>query len=350
MREVHYEFEIDSPWDLTLLAYDRKSWSIPNPDYKEVLRCDFDNWDVDPTNGITKFRRRVQVAMPFPNWIMRWLTDEKEFYSEFETVLDRPSRSLVVTGTNLTLRSLAVTHETLRMFAHPDHPETKTMLTYDSSWEVKHKGWAADKFERLIATFYYRALKRGRQLDKRYIDQYKRQHGTDNIPLTRSEQTGLEIHRARTSPELSKYRRQADDGDSVLANSSLTTSAVGHSSADVRSADVQSEMQTDEEGALSAGLAAVKLAGSAPDEADTEAALSVGSPVSRTASVPGTSSGAADSGGASAVGSRRASASTPASSGPSRQGSQSKPRLIRRKSSRMSIDELLGEPESVSAL
>jgi|AntRauMFilla1563_2_1112583.scaffolds.fasta_scaffold245686_1 hypothetical protein len=34
MKEVNQRFEVDAPWELAILAYDRKSWSIPNPDFK----------------------------------------------------------------------------------------------------------------------------------------------------------------------------------------------------------------------------------------------------------------------------------------------------------------------------
>ena len=56
MKEVRYEFDIDAPWSLALLAYDRKSWGIPNPAIKEVLKCDFSDWDVNPELEQTSFK------------------------------------------------------------------------------------------------------------------------------------------------------------------------------------------------------------------------------------------------------------------------------------------------------
>jgi len=56
MKITEYHFDIDVPWELSLLAYDRKSWGVPSPEFKEILRCDFDEWEFDEAKQITKFR------------------------------------------------------------------------------------------------------------------------------------------------------------------------------------------------------------------------------------------------------------------------------------------------------
>ena len=88
MKIVEYEFLVDVPWELAMLAYDRKSWNVPSPEYKvhtrlsrtalallqhphvplaspflqEILRCEFDEWDVDEQQQVTKFRYARSVA------------------------------------------------------------------------------------------------------------------------------------------------------------------------------------------------------------------------------------------------------------------------------------------------
>ncbi|EDQ88635.1 uncharacterized protein MONBRDRAFT_26278 [Monosiga brevicollis MX1] len=193
MKIVEYEFEVDAPWELALLAYDRKSWAVPSPEYKEILRCDFDEWEVDLDLELTKFRRSVQVSMPLPQWIMRFLSDDTDFWYEFRTIMDRKNRRLDVKGHNASLQSLLSTTEHMVMKEHPENPN-KCVLTYHTTWDIHSKSWVVPKFETFISRLYYKALKRGRQLDKRYIDQYRKTYEEQEIPLTRSERNGALVH------------------------------------------------------------------------------------------------------------------------------------------------------------
>eukprot|EP00730_Choanoeca_flexa_P016390 TRINITY_DN7725_c0_g2_i1.p1 TRINITY_DN7725_c0_g2~~TRINITY_DN7725_c0_g2_i1.p1 ORF type:complete len:263 (+),score=36.83 TRINITY_DN7725_c0_g2_i1:98-886(+) len=214
MKITEYEFEVDAPWELSLLAYDRKSWGVPSPDFKEILRCDFDEWEYDPEKKATKFRRLVQVASPIPSWIMRVLTSDTDFWYEFHTTMDRTAKRLDVFGENLTLQDLISTTEHMVMTPHPDHPETKTKLTYHTTWDIHSTSWVVPRFENFISRLYYKALKRGRHLDKKYTDKYRKQHGLEDIPLTRSERNGRDIHDARHDSinALTVPKRRGDSG------------------------------------------------------------------------------------------------------------------------------------------
>lgn len=60
--------------------------------------------------------------------------------------------------------------EELDIYAHPDDPR-KTKLEYRTKWELKYSSWVASKLECLIISQYGKALKRGRQMDQRFINQ-----------------------------------------------------------------------------------------------------------------------------------------------------------------------------------
>jgi hypothetical protein len=55
------------------------------------------------------------------------------------------------------------------MTAHPDHPN-KTQITYHTTWDIHSTSWVVPRFENFISRLYYKALKRGRHLDKKYTD------------------------------------------------------------------------------------------------------------------------------------------------------------------------------------
>ena len=88
--------------------------------------------------------------------------------------------------------------EHLRLTPHPDDPGHKTKLVYVTSWELKYNSWVSSRLESLISSHYGKALKRGRAMDHRFIQQFKRRHSLQDIPITRSEQSALEVYRART--------------------------------------------------------------------------------------------------------------------------------------------------------
>ncbi|EGD78754.1 hypothetical protein PTSG_01732 [Salpingoeca rosetta] len=225
MKKVRFEFDVDAPWPLALLAYDRKSWGIPNPAIKEVLKCDFSDWDVNPQLQQTSFKRRVQFRMPFPGWFMKLLTNDREAFLEFDTLIDRKNQHAVVHGVNLTMRHVIEMTEDMEIFADPDDPR-KTKMVYVMTYQLKFSSWVSTRLENLINSHYGKALKRGRTLDHKFIQQFKRKHSLNAIPLTRSEQSAMEIYKARLDtvlPERASIASfEAEDIDSGTGNSKTT--------------------------------------------------------------------------------------------------------------------------------
>ena len=52
-----FEFTIDCPWDVAVLAYQSKFWKVPNPKVPELLECKFSDIKYDPETEITTFKR-----------------------------------------------------------------------------------------------------------------------------------------------------------------------------------------------------------------------------------------------------------------------------------------------------
>lgn len=215
MKEVEQRFEVDCPWELAVLAYDRKSWSIPNPEFKEILRCDFDQWDVDPGNKVTTFRRRVQLRVPAPGWIMSMLSNDKDMWSEFLCTIDRGNRVMSVKGRNVTLTDFMESEEHMRLAEDPvDH--NRCVLTFHTTYTINASStFLKNRAESLVSKLYLRALKRGRAVDRKFIDKYRKTRGLDNLPLTRSELHGLELYEAREAEAKRQAKQMRRDPGSV---------------------------------------------------------------------------------------------------------------------------------------
>ena len=57
VKSARIEFVIDCPWDVAVLAYQSKFWTIPNPKVPELKELKFSDIKLDPETGIVSFRR-----------------------------------------------------------------------------------------------------------------------------------------------------------------------------------------------------------------------------------------------------------------------------------------------------
>eukprot|EP00056_Hartaetosiga_gracilis_P000971 m.41582 g.41582 ORF g.41582 m.41582 type:complete len:237 (+) comp10438_c0_seq4:37-747(+) len=184
MTTETFSFEVDHSWEHTLFAYDRKSWTVPNRQFPEILKCTFNDWRLDENTNTVSFTRVAHLKPPLPTWLMRVLSGVKETELQFETTIDRQNRTAVVIGKNNTLTNILEMTEHLEMKEHPENA-SRTMVTFTATWKIKLKLFSS-KFENYLMSNYSKALERGREIDHQFLMKFKEEE-RELPPLSYSE-------------------------------------------------------------------------------------------------------------------------------------------------------------------
>eukprot|EP00039_Didymoeca_costata_P014867 m.245794 g.245794 ORF g.245794 m.245794 type:complete len:484 (-) comp16109_c3_seq20:45-1496(-) len=187
VRSRTSKFEVEAPWEVVVHAYDGKMYRIPDPEFPEILRIEFENYQWRPENNLTTLVRLPHLKIPVPSFVLKAFTKETTLDCHSDQTIDRANKRLVTITSNLNLTNVVKFVETSVITPHPDDPNLRTLMNVETSFNIQTSGWGIGKLEGIAVKAYMNGISKARKkewgLIQRLIKDLKAK-GKYKLPLT----------------------------------------------------------------------------------------------------------------------------------------------------------------------